>query len=222
MRAPRRRDLAKAAPRLGSLVVRVADFGATFVFAAQGGLTAALAGYDPVGVLVLAFVTGLGGGVIRDLLIATGRPAAVSDWRYTAVVLAGAVAGWLLVAAPGIGGDPAVVTMDAAGLALGAVAGTEKALENRVHPLISVFLGGLGGVGGGMLRDLLLNRAPRVLYTDVYASAALLAALIVVAGRGVGLGPRTVAIGGALACFTLRMLAWTYGWSLPTALLHTA
>lgn len=208
---------ARPFPRIGAALILIADLSATFLFAAEGALTAALARLDPIGVLVIAFVSGLGGGVIRDLLIAEGRPAAVANWRYTPVVLAGAIAGWSLVSMPWVTATPAVVTLDAMGLALGAVAGTEKALNHRVHPVVSVFVGGLGGVGGGMIRDLLLNNVPRVLHTDVYATAALLAAVVVVAGRQLRFGARRVALFAALSCFVLRMLAWHFGWSLPGA-----
>lgn len=67
------------------------------------------------------------------------------------------------------------------------------------------------------MRDLVLNEVPRVLRTDIYAVAALLGALVVVAGRAMKLDPRLVALAGGLACFTLRMVSVHYGWNLPTA-----
>jgi uncharacterized membrane protein YeiH len=80
-------------------VVRSADLGATFVFAAEGALAGVAAGLDPVGLLVVAFLTGLGGGLLRDLLLASGRPAAVSDGHYSFVVIAAALTAWFLHAA---------------------------------------------------------------------------------------------------------------------------
>ncbi|WP_343610707.1 TRIC cation channel family protein [Novosphingobium sp.] len=198
-------------------VVRSADLGATFVFAAEGALAGVAAGLDPVGLLVVAFLTGLGGGLLRDLLLASGRPAAVSDGHYSFVVIAAALAAWFLHTALRQGAMPLVVALDAAGLALAAVAGTQKALEHRVHAVPAIFLGTLSGVGGGAMRDLVLNEVPRVLRTDIYAVAALLGALVVVAGRAMKLDPRLVALAGGLACFTLRMVSVHYGWNLPTA-----
>jgi uncharacterized membrane protein YeiH len=78
-------------PAMIGKIVRIADIGATFVFAAEGALAGVFVHLDPVGVLVAAFLTGLGGGILRDLLIADGRPAAISDWHYSLVVLAAAI-----------------------------------------------------------------------------------------------------------------------------------
>lgn len=198
-------------------IVRTADIGATFVFAAEGALAGVAAHLDPVGVLVAAFLTGLGGGILRDLLIADGRPAAISTWYYSLVVLAAAMAAWFLQSAIRSGAMPAMVVLDAAGLALAAVAGTEKSLEHHVHPVPSVFLGTLGGVGGGAIRDVVLNALPRVLHNDIYAVAAMLGALVVVVGRRMKLDPRIAALAGGLACFSLRMAAAHFAWNLPTA-----
>ncbi|WP_206240291.1 trimeric intracellular cation channel family protein [Novosphingobium terrae] len=199
-------------------IVRTADIGATFVFAAEGALAGVAAGLDPVGLLVVAFLTGLGGGVLRDVLIAQGRPAAVADWHYSLVVIAAAMVAWLFHASLGKGALPLVVALDAAGLSLAAVAGTQKALEHQVHPIPAIFLGTLSGVGGGAMRDLVLNEVPRVLRADIYAVAAMVGALIVVCGRLTKLDPRIVAVAGGCACFALRMAAVHYGWNLPTAL----
>jgi uncharacterized membrane protein YeiH len=110
-----------------------------------------------------------------------------------------------------------MVTLDAAGLALAAVAGTEKALEHHVHPVPSIFLETLGGVGGGAMRDVVLNTLPRVLHSDIYAVAAMLGAVVVVTGRTMKLDPRIAALAGGLACFSLRMAAVRFAWNLPVA-----
>jgi uncharacterized membrane protein YeiH len=199
-------------------IVRTADIGATFVFAAEGALAGVAAHLDPVGVLVAAFLTGLGGGILRDLLIADGRPAAISDWHYSLVVLAAAMSAWFLQSTVRQGSIPVMIVLDAAGLALAAVAGTEKALEHHVHPMPSIFLGTLGGVGGGAMRDVVLNTLPRVLHNDIYAVAAMLGALVVVMGRKMKLDPRIAAMAGGLACFSLRMAAVHFGWNLPIPL----
>jgi uncharacterized membrane protein YeiH len=199
-------------------IVRIADLAGTFVFAIEGALTALAAGLDPVGIVVLAFLTALGGGVIRDLLIGAAPPAAITDWRYSVIVLAAAGAAWsghaLIATMP-----PALlVGLDAAGLALFAIAGTEKALDRGINPLVAIFLGAVSGVGGGTLRDIVINEVPRVLRVDIYATAALLAAGIIAAGRALGLPPRPVAILAGLACFALRIAAVAYHWQLPRGL----
>jgi len=197
-------------------ITRVADLSGTFVFAVEGGLTGLRVGLDPVGVLVLAFLTALGGGLIRDTLIGSLPPAAVKDWHYGATVLVAAAAVWGLHAS--ILAIPAdlMILLDAAGLSLAAIAGTEKALDHGIHPFVALFIGTVSGAGGGTLRDVVINEVPRVLRTDIYASAATAAACIIVVARKLGLPPRLAAIAAGTACFGLRILAYRYNWHLPT------
>ncbi|WP_439817408.1 trimeric intracellular cation channel family protein [Zavarzinia sp. CC-PAN008] len=204
----------KAGTRAGALVVRVGDYAGTAVFALEGALAAAAAHFDPVGVLALAFVTSLGGGVMRDVLIGL-RPAAIADWRYALIALtASLVVWWALPYAHAV--PPAViVALDAGGLALFAVAGTEKALDHGVHPLPATFLGTLGGVGGGVTRDILLNEVPRILHTDIYASAAFAGAVIVVVARAARIDARVAALVAGAACLAIRLVAWNLDWHLP-------
>jgi uncharacterized membrane protein YeiH len=73
------------------------------------------------------------------------------------------------------------------------------------------------GVGGGVIRDILLARVPLVLRADIYATAAFFGALVVVVGRRAGLPPGWAAFVGGVACFALRMMAVVFGWHLPQA-----
>lgn len=195
-------------------LVLVLDLGGTFVFALSGALAAVRRRLDVFGVLVLAIAAALSGGVARDLLIGAVPPAAVQDWRYlAAAILAGIVTfRW----APVIEKLQNPVRMfDAAGLALFAVAGTQKALESGIDPMIAALLGMLTGIGGGMARDLLLAQVPMVLRADLYAVAALAGAIVVVAGERLDLPSLPAVLAGAVLCFTLRMLAVRRGWQLP-------
>ena len=192
------------------------DLIGTFVFALSGAAAGVKNKLDPFGVGVLAFVAGNAGGIIRDLLIGAIPPAAISDWRYVAVSLAaGAVT---FVGYPGVSRlRPIVLLFDAAGLGLFAVAGTHKALAFGVNPFVSALLGVLTGIGGGVLRDLLVNEIPVVLRADLYALAALAGAGIVVGGYLQQWPPTATAIAGALLCFGLRLVAILRGWNLPPA-----
>ncbi len=113
-----------------------------------------------------------------------------------------------------------MLTLDAAGLALFAVAGAMKALEFGIHPLLATLMGAVTGVGGGTVRDLLLNRVPGVLQTDIYAVAAIAGAVVMLIGLKAKL-PRSVAmiVGGA-CCFVLRMVALARHWNLPKVMGH--
>jgi uncharacterized membrane protein YeiH len=106
---------------------------------------------------------------------------------------------------------------DAAGLGLFAVAGAQKALDYGLNPVMAALLGMLTGIGGGMLRDVLLADVPMVLRADLYAIAALAGATVVVVGIAMGLSSAAVMFAGALLCFVLRMLAVRRGWHLPVA-----
>jgi uncharacterized membrane protein YeiH len=171
---------------------------------------------DAFGVTVLAFVAGNAGGVIRDLLIGAVPPAAINRWPYFAASLAAAVITFLWY--PGLARLQKVILLfDAAGLATFAVAGTQKALAFGVHPVAAALLGMLTGIGGGMLRDLLVNEIPVVLHGELYALAALSGASVVVAGHLLGWPSTPTALGAAALCFTLRLIALRRGWRLPLA-----
>lgn len=198
------------------LLLLIADLIGTFVFALSGATAATRRRLDLFGVLVLSFAAANAGGIARDLLIGATPPAAISDWRYLAAsVCAGVITFWW---APLIERLQNPVRMfDAAGLALFAVAGAQKALAFGLNPFMAALLGMLTGIGGGMVRDLLLADVPMVLRGDLYAVAALVGAGVVVIGTMLGLPSAATMIAGAVCCFVLRMLAVRRGWHLPIA-----
>jgi uncharacterized membrane protein YeiH len=187
-----------------------------FVFAIGGAVTAVRHGLDFFGVLVLSFVGANAGGITRDLLIGAVPPAAISDWRYTAITLPAGVFVFFWYSASYHLRVPLLI-LDTAGLALFSVAGTLKALDYHLHPVIAIFLGVLTGVGGGIARDVLVSEIPAVLRTDFYAFAALFGGIVVVTGLALGYPMLPVAFAGAGVCFGLRMIAIWRGWSLPVA-----
>ena len=194
----------------------VIDLIGVFVFALAGATAAVRQRLDLFGVLVLASATALSGGIMRDLLIGAVPPAAFMDWRYLAAAnLAGLVT--FVWYEPIERLRNPVRVFDAVGLGLFAVAGTQKALAFGLHPVMAALLGMLTGIGGGVVRDLLLTRVPVVFQSDIYALAALAGALIVVLGHWLGWPAMPTAIAGALVCFALRILAMWFNWSLPSA-----
>ncbi|GGA57458.1 membrane protein [Edaphobacter acidisoli] len=197
------------------VLLLVIDLIGTFVFAVEGALAGINAGLDVFGLMVLAFVTALGGGTIRDLLIGAVPPNSIRDWRYGATAFAG---GGAVFCFHGLIQDvPAhlLITLDAAGLALFAVAGADKALEFGITPLLAVMMGVVTGAGGGTVRDVLLAKVPAVLNSDVYAAAALVGAVVMLGALRVKM-PRGLAMSlGAAACFVVRMLAVWQHWNLP-------
>ena len=197
----------------------VLDFVGTFVFALSGATAGVTRRLDLFGILVLSFVAGNFGGITRDVLIGSVPPAAISDWRYLAVsLLAGVITFYWYSAIERLRSP--VLVFDAAGLALFAVSGAHKGLAFELNPIMAALLGMLTGIGGGMMRDLLLTEIPTVLRADLYAIAALAGAAVVVIGSLLHLPPTATAIIGALLCLGLRLMAIHRGWHLPIAKWH--
>jgi uncharacterized membrane protein YeiH len=198
----------------------VVDLMGVFVFAVEGGLAALRADLDVLGLLVISFATALGGGMIRDVLIGAIPPNSVRDWRYPATAFAGGGAVFFFSQMIQHVPQQLLITMDAAGLALCAIAGAGKAIEFGINPLLSVLMGAVTGVGGGTIRDILLNRVPGVLQSDVYAAAALAGALVVVIGLRFAVPRWVVMTSGAVVCFVLRLVAVSRHWNLPKVMAH--
>jgi len=197
-------------------LVLVLDLVGTFVFALSGAMMGVRHRLDVFGVVVLSFAAGNAGGMTRDVLIGAVPPAAIADWRYIAVSLLAGVATfyayrtvWRL--------QDFVLVFDAAGLAVFAVSGALKAVAFGLNPLAAVLLGTLTGIGGGMLRDVLVREVPTVLRAELYAVAAIAGAAVVVGGQLLGLASTPLAVAGAMLCFGLRVLALRRGWGLPVA-----
>jgi uncharacterized membrane protein YeiH len=192
------------------------DLGGTFVFAISGATAGVKNRLDLFGVLVLSFAAGNSGGITRDVMIGAVPPAAISDWRYVAVsILAGLITFYWYRIINRLSSP--VLVFDAAGLALFAVAGAGKALAFHAGPVAATLLGMLTGIGGGMVRDVLVRQIPTVLRTELYAVAALIGAAVMVIGRMLHVPSSAAAVAGAFLCFGLRFMAMRRGWQLPVA-----
>lgn len=202
----------KAAPDKLLLAV---DLAGTFVFGLEGAVAGVRGNLDALGLMVVAFATALGGGLVRDLLIGSVPPNAIRDVRYGLCAFAGAAVVFFLHPFVQQVPEPLLVLIDAAGLSLFAIAGARKALDYNIPPFSAVLMGGITGVGGGTIRDLFLAQVPAVLRTDIYAVAALLGAALMVIGVRLKLSPAAMALVGGLACFTLRMVSYHLHWNLP-------
>jgi uncharacterized membrane protein YeiH len=206
-------------PALVATVLLVLDLCGTFVFALSGAMSGIKHRLDLFGVLVLSFAAATSGGIIRDVLLGAEPPPAIADWRYIGVsLLAGLVSfhWWPIIDRL----RSSVLVLDAAGLALFAVSGTLKALAFQLNPVAAVLLGIVTGVGGGIVRDVLVSEVPEVMRSELYAAAALAGAALVVIGRLLLFPTPTVAVAGAALCFGLRFLAIRRGWRLPVARRH--
>jgi uncharacterized membrane protein YeiH len=192
------------------------DLGGTFVFALSGAMVAVKHRLDLFGVLVLSFAAGNSGGIARDVMIGAVPPAAISDGGYVAVsILAGLITFFWYRIINRLSSP--VLVFDAAGLALFAVSGAGRALAVHAGPVAATLLGMLTGIGGGMVRDVLVREIPTVLRTELYAVAALIGAAVVVIGRVLHVPSAAADTAGAVLCFGLRFMAMRFGWHLPIA-----
>jgi uncharacterized membrane protein YeiH len=205
----------RVADVLDTPLILALDLAATFVFGLSGGLAAVRARLDLFGVIVLAAVVGLAGGVTRDLLIGV-PPETFRDGRYlTAVGAAGIVCFLAGVVDERI--HRAVLVFDALGLSLFCVTGASKALVVGLGPVQAVILGAITGIGGGILRDLLLREVPTVLRTELYAVPALGGAAVVAIAHAAGSDNAAYALAGAVVCLVVRLIGLRYGVSVPVA-----
>ena len=191
------------------------DLAGTFAFAISGAAAAKHRGLDLFGICVIAFIVACGGGIMRDICIGAIPPAGISVWYYlaTAIAAAGMTIGlYSLVQRI----NHPVMLFDTFGLSLFAVTGAEKALSYGHNAEVAIFVGTISAVGGGMLRDVLLNRVPTILKKEIYALAALVGASIVVLGNYLKWVPGDwVSLIGLIACFLLRILSLRHNWNLP-------
>ncbi len=190
------------------------DLAGTFAFAISGAVAAKQRGLDWFGILVIAFTVACGGGVLRDVCIGAVPPAGLADWRYLTVALVAAV---VTMGSQGIVErlKHPVVLFDSLGLGLFAVTGAQKALLLGANGEVAVLMGMVTAVGGGVLRDVLLNRVPVILQREIYASAALVGAAIETLGYVLGRDPALVTWLAVATCFALRYASLRYQWNLP-------
>lgn len=186
-----------------------------FVGALSGGLAAVRKGFDIFGIVVLAWVAGLGGGILRDVLIGAIPPVGIARWQFVATACAAGLLTW--AAHPALHRlRRLVLVLDAGALALFTVVGTVKALEYGVGATAAVFAGIVTGVGGGVLRDLLTGELPAVLHQrQLYAIPSLLGALVLaVLWREDALSEGTV-VAVVVGVLGVRLIALRFGWRAP-------
>ncbi|MDE2006725.1 MAG: trimeric intracellular cation channel family protein [Rhodospirillales bacterium] len=197
-------------------MIAVLDWVGTFVFALSGGLLGVRKRFDLFGVLFLAFVVAVAGGMVRDVLIGAVPPVGITQIHYFLIAMAGGLITFYWY--------PRIVTLrqqivlfDAVGLGLFAVIGAQKAIAYGINPLMASLLGMITGIGGGMTRDILAGDTPFVLYSDIYAVAALAGAGVVSAAYALGVSEFVSMPLGAAVCIFLRLMAIYRGWKAPIA-----
>ncbi|MFI9594897.1 trimeric intracellular cation channel family protein [Nonomuraea sp. NPDC052265] len=194
----------------------ILDLVGIFVFALTGALMGVRKRLDVVGMGVLAEMTALGGGLVRDLILNV-RPAAFQSLGYVLVPVAATVI--VFFWHPHVARVmPVILVLDAAGLGLFAAVGTEKALEHGLSPLHAAILGVTTAVGGGVIRDVLAGEIPTLLYDrQLYAVPALFGSAVMAGLSSAGLHGWPATLAAALLAFGLRITAMRRNWRAPLA-----
>lgn len=186
------------------------------MFALSGGLAAVRVRLDLFGVVVVATVTAIGGGILRDTLLGDTPPASLRHWPYLAVPAAAGIV--VFYWHPQVARQRRLMLLaDAAGLALFTVTGTRLAVQAGLGAAGACTLGVLTGIGGGVIRDILLREIPLVLRreTGIYAVASGVGAVLVCIGDGVQRLDAAWQVGAAAVVFALRVLAIWRHWAAP-------
>lgn len=202
-------------PDAGALHFGLQHFGVA-VSALAGVLAARGRGVDLFGVVVLALVSALGGGTIRDICLGATPVFWIHDWRYAATSVAtGVLSFWGLRRLTPV--LKYLELADAFALALFTVLGADKCLGLGTGGFIAVVLGTVTGVAGGVLRDVLLNELPLVFRPQIrlYATAALAGAALFVVAYRLAPGATWPLIVGVAAILLIRLVAIRWGLSLP-------
>lgn len=204
------------------VVIRLLDLAGVFFNAILGGVVAREHRLDPIGFAVLAVLSGLGGGIIRDTLLQAGPPVAFVDNSYVLTALIGAAIAFA-IRLEGRVWDRAFPPIDALALGVWAAVGAQKTLGVGLGPIAAIILGVVTAVGGGFVRDMVLRRVPTILGgSTLYATCALAAAGVAVAFTAAGLttiGSFAATVVGAGLCLLARYRGWVLpagtGWRPP-------
>ena len=198
----------------GSDFLYALDLFGTLVFAVTGAFRAVKYELDILGVLVLSVFTGVGGGILRDVILGEYPPAVFTNEIYFLLCLGGGLL--VFFTAPRIARWWNVVKFfDAVGLAVFAALGALKGYEHGLGPIGVVMMGTMTAVGGGVIRDILVSEIPAVLTSDFYATAAALGALALWGCQALGLGNEISLLVCAALTLVLRLWAMHHQFHLP-------
>jgi uncharacterized membrane protein YeiH len=196
------------------MVLHYLDLVGVAVFAASGVLAARDRDLDLLGVVVVAAMTAIGGGTVRDLLLDRHPIFWITDTTYLIVIVTAALvtAAYIRVRPPP---GATMLVADAFGLALFALSGAQVAETAGCPPLIVVMLGTMTGVTGGVLRDIVTAQVPLILRREIYATAAIAGVTVYLALQASGISRQPAFAAGMIMVVILRMLAIRYGLHLP-------
>lgn len=195
------------------------DLIAVFLFAVSGAIAAIRKKYDFIGILILAFFSGVGGGLIRDaIFIQAGPPKVVTDSRYLMVILAGCILAMIFHKALGRM-RKTVLLVDAIGLGAYAVVGSQAALLAGLVPLAAVLVGVFNATGAGLIRDVLIREEPTIFKPgQFYAGAAIVGSILYVSLIVMERDETFAALFAVTIAFVIRLLSVKFNWQTKAIL----
>lgn len=191
------------------------DFIGTFVFAVSGVLTGLNKKLDLFGVFIIAFVTALGGGTLRDVLIGRTPVGWMMNLQYVYLIVLGFVVAVVFRKKL----DRLRISMflfDTIGLGIFTLIGLEKGIEKGLHPVVCVALGTITATFGGVIRDILCNEIPVIFRREIYATVCLLGGILFFVLQNCNVTDDFLYLSTSLFMIVLRLLAVKYKWYLPT------
>ncbi|MGF1764173.1 TRIC cation channel family protein [Aliivibrio kagoshimensis] len=198
------------------MIIYFLDLFGTAIFAISGVILAGRLKMDPFGVVVLASVTAIGGGTIRDMALGATPVFWANDPAYLWVIFITCICTILLVRRPKRLPWYVLPVSDAIGLSVFVGIGVTKALNYGATPMVAVVMGVLTGCGGGIIRDILAREVPMILRSEIYATACIVGGMIHTSLLLFGLDNVSATLCGLAATLSIRLAAIRWHLSLPT------
>lgn len=193
--------------------IYILNLAGVFVFAISGTLTAIDSDFDVVGAIIIGFITALGGGTLRDILIGETPVGWMQDALSLYAIVAAVLCSYLFKKSI-LKLRKGMFIFDTIGLGLFTILGLQKTLELGLSPLIAVIMGVVSAVFGGVIRDVLSNIVPLIFRTEIYASACVAGALVFLVLDGLRLPLELSMVVSMVVVFLIRYFAVRRKWAL--------
>ena len=191
------------------------DILGTIAFAISGVLVALSKKMDPFGILIIAFVTAVGGGTLRDILIGETPVSWMKDMTFVYVIFGTTILTILLKSKIDYL-RTSLFLFDTIGIGLYTVVGIEKGISAGLHPIICISLGTISACFGGVIRDILCNEIPVIFRKEIYATACILGGVSYFLIRKLPIDSNFVFIIAGLVVILVRLIAVKFKISLPS------
>jgi len=190
------------------------DIIGTMAFAMSGALTAMNKKLDPFGVFIIAFVTAVGGGTLRDIMIGRTPVGWMLDFKYVYVISVGFILA-IIFRKKFDKLRTSLFLFDTIGLGVFTLIGLEKGINIGLHPIICIALGTMTACFGGVIRDILCNEIPVIFRREIYATICILGGIVFFTLRKMNLENDVLYLTTSLVIISIRLMAVKYKWYLP-------